>query len=256
MVATSDGRALAAADGKAPSFFLSSLAPLPNAECFFTTLLVRRGVASDWRSHKSRLTESCAEIFALPLPGEIDQDVAGAAADHHTGALRVVLQRKHGRVESTVALSPTPTKAHSVHLATVGGRRGRWDHKWCDRRQLEEASSLVGEGQIPLFLSDENGVLETTWGNVASLIDGTLVFPQQAHNVLPGVTRAHALRAAARLGLRALEAPIELDEALLWPMLTCSSLRGLVPVATIDTRRLPALPRAFRSLRDEVSGRL
>ena len=67
-----------------------------------------------------------------------------------------------------------------------------------------------------LFLdAKEHRYLEELGGmNVFCVIDGTLMTPPLTGSILPGVTRASILELAPRLGLKALERPITIDEVL------------------------------------------
>jgi len=104
-------------------------------------------------------------------------------------------------------VGPIPAAA-ALHSVTIPGGLGA--HKWLDRRLLAGLAEAAGLGPDEhLLIEDSNGdVLETDRANVFAVIDGVLHTPPADGRLLPGITRAAVLRAAACDGITTKEMPI------------------------------------------------
>jgi para-aminobenzoate synthetase/4-amino-4-deoxychorismate lyase len=104
-------------------------------------------------------------------------------------------------------------------------------HKWRDRQLLDVLTSDHA-GAAPLLLDGDGSVLEAAWGNVFVLEGEVLLTPPADGRLLPGVTRAALLAAAAEEGLQPREEALSLArftraDAILFS----SSLAGAIPAA-------------------------
>ena len=166
------------------------------------TTLLRFGIPQERAEHLARLARGYYELYQQPLPH--------AAADALRKAPRSSEPWERQRIDvapdGTVAISRAVVKAllpisekpgETAVLLTSDAGFG--SNKWSDRRsqaKLEQAHP----NQI-VILADEQGLLESTTGNVIAVIDGRLVTPALDGRVLPGVTRTVVLELARDLGV-------------------------------------------------------
>ena len=207
------------------------------ADGVFETLLVHDGTAVRVEAHVARLAASVAALYDAQLPADLAERIhaaaAGATADASgRAALRIVAHpRRHGFVD--VALEPGVRRARTppIRLMPVVLPGGLGAHKWRDRRLLD---ALARDGATPLLLDADGTVLEAAWGNVFALEGGALITPPADERLLPGVTRAVLLEAAAEAGLAAVEEPLSLERlAAAEGVVVTSALAGAVP-ATLN----------------------
>ena len=217
--------------------------PPPDRQCVFTTLRVDHGSPVHWGRHRSRLARSCALLYRRQLPSGLDQRVGAACGQAPAaGRLRVRLRCEEGQAELDLAVEVSTAVAAATaprHLVTVAGRDGDWSHKWCDRRQLAAAERLVGPAGVPVFVGPDGDVLETSTANLLATDGTALRTPPLTGGVLPGVTRELVLAAARDVGLVVREEPLRPSDLAGLVVWTASSIRGLVPTASLDGRPLP-----------------
>lgn len=212
-----------------PAHLLPVDLPLPRRDAVFTTALVAGGRVRHWDRHRARLQRSSAALFGADLPADLDERVA-AALGEGPARLRVQLTGRSAAVAVEPAdVAPRPP----LRLATVGGRTGDWDHKWCDRTQLEAAEALVGPGRVPLFVTADGHVLETSRANVVVVEPGRLLVPPPSADALPGVTLSVLLE---RAGLPVEQVPLTVDDLAGRVVVVASSIAGVTPVADVDGR--------------------
>jgi len=95
-----------------------------------------------------------------------------------------------------------------------------------------------------LLLTAQGEVLEGAVSNVFLLVDGEVATPSHATGILPGITRAFALRVCHEFGERVRSSAIWRDELFLADeVFVTNAVQGVVPVASIDGRAVPG--RAF-----------
>jgi branched-subunit amino acid aminotransferase/4-amino-4-deoxychorismate lyase len=171
---------------------------------FFETMHYAEGQLYAWEDHWSRLSRS-AGAFGLTLPPE--DDVVAALkqlvreADLYVGTLKLSLLR--GSTNSRLFVYARPP------LAAPGSRR-----LWLDREApIFERSLLAGHkthnymenihrlelararGYLDVLRLDSQGRLaETATANIFFIVSGRLCTPELNTGILPGVTRARALR--------------------------------------------------------------
>jgi para-aminobenzoate synthetase/4-amino-4-deoxychorismate lyase len=219
-------------------------APIPDgwqlAGGLLETILVRDDRPVRLAEHQARLDRSCRELYGRPAPDLRSRILVAAAGQR--AALRVVLAAD-GAVEIRCApLGPPPT---SGRLRTVRGRSGSWRHKWADRDRLTSDES---EG-APLYLAEDDAVLETSRGNVFLVpAGGVLVTPPLREDLLPGVTRRAVLDLARDRGWRVELRDVPLDELLSCAAFWTSSLSGAVIIGSVDGTALPRRDAFVREL--------
>lgn len=213
------------------------------------------------REHLERLARSCESLgFALPVPlerldDEVRQTIARVPAPECY--VRIVVTRGVGplnidptparsplRVVIASPLAPWPEGLHDrgVEVATVRVNRAT-DHT---RAAGSKVSAYVANmlalvaarerGAYEAMMVGEGGELsEGTTSNLFVVREGVLCTPPISMGILPGITRAYVLRAAAELGFPVREEVLfardveRAEEAFL-----TSSLRELVPIVAID----------------------
>jgi para-aminobenzoate synthetase/4-amino-4-deoxychorismate lyase len=124
-----------------------------------------------------------------------------------------------GPLQVTVEVVPEgPVPPGPVRLRPVVVPGGLGPHKWKDRRLLAELGAGRGDaepGLAPgeqLLLVDANGdVLETDRGSIFAVVGGVLHTPPLDGRLLPGVTRAAALRLAGSEGIPVKESPLTVE---------------------------------------------
>jgi 4-amino-4-deoxychorismate lyase len=237
----------------------ASIAPDDRGLCYgdglFETILFVRGLAPLWSRHMARLTESCARL-TLPVPDAdlLAREAVHACAGIARAAVRITLTRGAGprgyaiqntmRTTRILAASAAPEIPADCYHRGVRVRR-------CALR-LGEQPALAGikhlnrleqvlaraewndEAIIEGILCDTRGrVIGATAANLFAVIDGRLVTPALQRCGVAGVGRAEVL-AQRECEVRdlAMEELLRADEVFL-----SNSVRGILPVATLDERR-------------------
>jgi para-aminobenzoate synthetase/4-amino-4-deoxychorismate lyase len=232
-----DADALPAAAGRA------ALLPRPAAGVF-TSLLVADGAARDLAAHLARLRASVCNLYGKELPASLPADLARCLESRPSGRLRITVRPVGGPLQVTVEVVPVPRPAEprpaGVTLRPVTVPGGIGAHKYRDRRLLAELAvqARLGPDQH-LLITDETGeLLETDRANVFAVTDGVLLTPPADGRLLPGITRAAALRAAQAHGIRIGQKPLTLDELTQADeVFVTNAVVGVVPVTAIDTVR-------------------
>jgi branched-chain amino acid aminotransferase len=171
--------------------------------------------------------------------------------------LRVILVQR---------VSPPPREAYAngVALATVATRRAADETSAAGAKVSNYLASLLAlraakaRGAAEALIVDSRGeIVEGASSNVFVVRGGGIVTPPESAGILAGITRAHVLEEAARLGI-----PVELgrltrddvygaDE-----VFVTSSIREILPAVRVDDRVVGAgvpgpvcraLHRAFRA---------
>ena len=232
-------------DAEAPVFRADDEALLRGAAAF-ETLRVYAGRPFLLDRHLARLRHSAAEL-ALPPPDGAEALVATlAAAAPPEYVLRIY--RTERDLVATAAALPTDLeqlRARGLALRSVevggptmleGVKSTSYAAAFAARREAEAA------GADDALLVANGVVLDTATANVWWVRDGRLFTPATRPGVLPGVTRSLVLEVeAAADGEFALDELLAADEAF-----TTSSIREVMPVASIDGRPLRPGPVAAR----------
>lgn len=193
----------------------------------FESLRARDGTPYLLDRHLARLFSAAAEMEFENMPSaealaeQVHRTLERAAlADAY---VRVTLTRGSGATALAlssptptvvIAALPAPARADAGIRATLLGPPSEIgpEAKSTSRQQAVLARRRVerrgaGEG---LYVAEDGHVLEGVSSNVFAVSDGRLLTPPAEH-CLPGITRARLLELAADAGLRALQAPLELD---------------------------------------------
>jgi para-aminobenzoate synthetase/4-amino-4-deoxychorismate lyase len=190
----------------------------------FSTMRVSNGVALDLASHLARLQASVATVYGRALPSGLAERVAAEAGDWDHARLRVDAIPGPGYavdVELEARRLEHPAEPELVALEPVVLPGGLGEHKWRDRRLLDELARRLGA--TPLLVDLDGEVLEAGYANVWIVEGDRLVTPPLDGRLLPGVVRARLLAEG-----NAREQPITLDRMRAADeILLSSSVRGL-----------------------------
>ena len=158
-------------------------------------------VDGQWRhlpEHLARL-QAAAVHFGYPFDGEkVEQCLRMLAAGHGTGPWRVrLLINATGEPRAEAfALAPTPEPVRlQLARSPLPEAHGEFVRHKTTRRAHYAAFAPRAAGVFDTVLWNEAGeITESTFGNIALLLDGRWVTPPLACGLLPGVGRAVALR--------------------------------------------------------------
>jgi len=218
-----------------------ALLPRPAAGVF-TSLLVRDGAARRLDDHLDRLDASARRLFGKGLPPGLDDDLAACLARRPSGRLRITVRPLGGPLSATVEVVPAgrpPAAADLIPVVIPGGLGG---HKWLDRRLLAHHAQAAGTGPDGHLLIEDDGgqVLETDRASVFAVAGGVLRTPPADGRLLPGVTRASALRLAASAGIATEVTPLtRRDLTTASEVFVTNSVHGVIPVRSVAGTMLP-----------------
>lgn len=237
-----------------------SLRPDPR-KGVFETLLVLDGQPVELDAHLRRLSSSLDRLYDAELPrGATNEVIARARAIRH-GKLRLTVSPADaGELETEIATTEVepekvfPGPERGIALRGFVVDEGLGDHKWADRRLLEQAAAAL-PGELPLLVDRDGAVLEASRGSIfAVLADGRLHTPATDGRILPSIARQRALDVAREEGIDVCEDRLtieqlkEASEAFL-----AGSVRGIEPIRSIDDVQLaspgPISPRIAAGLR-------
>ncbi len=227
----------------------------------FETIRTYDGKPFALNDHLVRLARS-ADLVYIPMPigqaqlsSEIEQTLA--AAGNEESYVRVIVTRGQGafgldpglaeqplRVVIVRPLAPLPSEVYEqgVEAVTfqtmrpsdatdaVGAKIGNYLVAVLATRAAKEKGAHEA-----LIVDNEGRVVEGATSNLFYVEAGELVTPPERAGILPGITRAHALKAAASLGV-----PVRFDSPSVERLRAAdevfisSSIRELVPVVRID----------------------
>jgi para-aminobenzoate synthetase/4-amino-4-deoxychorismate lyase len=210
-------------------------------------MLVRDGAVLDLSAHLERLGTSARELYGRDLPLDLERRVVEAAHPHRRARLRVVVAGEAGPQVEVDSLPDVARDPEPVRLAPVLLPGGLGDHKWLDRRLLDELAHRFGA--VALLVDLDGEVLEAAHANVWIREGSTLVTPPLDGRLLPGTVRARLLTHPPP-GLTACEEPVPLERAATADeLLLSSSLRGLHPAVLAGTRAGRAQPPLVSAVR-------
>ena len=251
-------------------------------DAVFEVLRTYRGEPFALGEHVARLRRSAERVFIdLPLDdasmqGEIERAIA--ATHNEESYVRVVVTRGAGPLSLDPATARRPLRvilvepifplarepyADGVAAVTVATRRSADDTTAAGAKVTNYLESLIAvreataRGAVEALIVNGRGeVVEGATSNVFAVKGGRVTTPPEGAGILAGITRAHVLAAAVRLG-------VPVDEQTLRPeslyvadeVFITSSIRELMPVVRVDDRTIGAgrpgpvartLHRAFR----------
>ena len=229
----------------------------------FETIRTYRGVPFALADHMERLARSADRVgIPMPIPkeamsGEVERAVLAAA--NPESYIRAMLTRGAGplgldptlaqeplRVIFIEPLVPLPASMYrdGVSVVTVrteraadaasGAKVGNYLASLLALRVAKEA--LAHEA---LIIGADGTVVEGTTSNVFAVRDSALLTPPEEAGILPGITRAHLLQAAADIGTPVCFERLTPDElAASSEVFISSSLREVLPVVRVDSARV------------------
>ena len=204
-------------------------------------------VDGQWRhlpDHLARLRRAAVH-FHYPADDEagLQQALQRVQQEHPQGAWRVRLlldAAGHWHLQAQpLAATPQPVCLALASAPFAEAHSEFTRYKTTRRAHYAAFAPVPGSGVFDTVLYNAAGeITETTFGNIAALLDGQWVTPPLACGLLPGVGRAQALRAGrVREGVLHLH---DIPRVQAWAFI--NSLRGwlpaqlLQPVANVDNR--------------------
>jgi 4-amino-4-deoxychorismate lyase len=202
------------------------------------TVRLRNGVAPLWYLHVRRLATSCRAL-GVPIPTELPTPAGGADRVH-----RLLVSRR-----GVVAGERPVGSTAPVRLVTSKVIHRPYPHKLVDRERFDRAlaEAKAGGADDGLLLTSGGQVAETAIWGVFWWEDGTVAAPPLELGVLPGVARARIAEIVGEIR----ERKATVDEIRGRAMFVANSVRGVVPVASLDGAAIPesdeteALARRF-----------
>jgi branched-chain amino acid aminotransferase len=218
--------------------------------------------------HLARLAESAARVF-IELPVSIEQigrEVASAivGAGNAESYVRLTITRGVGealgldpglsrhplRVVIVTPLKSPPPETYLDGVGVVTYRTERvTDHSSAAGAKVgnylmavlaNRAARAAGAAEA-LIVDGRERVVEGATSNVFAVLDGVLVTPPESDGILLGITRETVLAVADELGVPVRLASLPLsDLERASEVLISSSIRELVPVVSVDGRRVGA----------------
>jgi para-aminobenzoate synthetase/4-amino-4-deoxychorismate lyase len=214
----------------------------------FETMLVVGGEPVELDAHLERLTTSLGTLYEAELPRGASNEVLARARAICQGRLRLTVSPAvEGELETEIATAEVgaekifPGPEDGVSLRSFVVDHGLGDHKWADRRLLEEAEAAQ-PGELPLVVDADGAVLEASRGSVfAVLADGQLRTPATDGRILPSIARQRALDVARQEEIEASQGKLTLaDLSAASEVFLAGSVRGIEPVGSIDDAPLAA----------------
>jgi branched-chain amino acid aminotransferase len=232
----------------------------------FETLRTYDGRPFALDEHLARLERSAARVLIrMPVErAELVREVARAlaAVPNQESAVRIMLTRGAGeamgldpelapkplRVILVTPLPVIPEERYTTGVSAITYRAPRVSDG------TEAAGAKVGNylaavlamdaarraGALEALFVDSSGrVLEGSTSNVFLVSRGVLVTPPEDLGILAGITRAHVLALAAKLGIEAqIRVVAEAELFASDELFICSSIREVFPVVAVDGRTI------------------
>jgi branched-subunit amino acid aminotransferase/4-amino-4-deoxychorismate lyase len=194
------------------------------------TVRIRHGVAPLWYLHLRRLAASC-KALGVPLPAELPTPEGGADRVQRLEIGAGGVARSERPVGSTIPVRLVVSRV--VHRP--------YPHKTTDRAQFDEAlaeARAVGADDGLLLTPGVGYVAEAAQWGLFWWEGDRLCAPPLDLGILPGVARARLAELAGALT----ERRVTLAELASRPLLVANAARGVVPVGTLEGRRVPSSP--------------
>jgi 4-amino-4-deoxychorismate lyase len=190
------------------------------------TVRIRNGAAPLWYLHLRRLATSC-KALGVPLPGTLITPEGGADRVHR------LLVSKRGLVAGERPVGSTAP----VRLVTSKVIHRPYPHKLVDRERFDRAlaEAKTSGADDGLLLTAGGQVAETAIWGIFWWEDGRVAAPALEIGILPGVGRARIAELVGEL----VERKATLEEIRGRSLFVVNSVRGVVPVATLDGVAVP-----------------
>jgi 4-amino-4-deoxychorismate lyase len=193
------------------------------------TVRLRNGAAPLWYLHVRRLATSCRAL-GVPIPTELPTPEGGADRVH-----RLLVSRR-----GVVAGERPVGSTAPVRLITSKVVHRPYPHKLVDRERFDRAladAKAVGSDD-GLLLTVGGQVAETAIWGVFWWEDGRVAAPALDIGILPSVARARIGEVVGEID----ERKVTLEEIRGRSLFVANSVRGVVPVATLDGTAVPDSP--------------
>ncbi len=193
------------------------------------TVRLRNGAAPLWYLHVRRLATSCRAL-GVPIPAELPTPEGGPDRVH-----RLLVSRR-----GVVAGERPVGSTAPVRLITSKVVHRPYPHKLVDRERFDRAladAKAVGADD-GLLLTVGGQVAETAIWSVFWWEDGRVAAPALDIGILPGVARARIGEMVGGID----ERKVTLEEIRGRSLFVANSVRGVVPVATLDGTAVPDSP--------------
>ena len=230
----------------------------------FETILVTGGEPRFVHEHAVRVVRAAQSLCLpeVPKPYVLAAACLSLAADAPGRARMRAMIDGAGPAVTIDAFGGYPAATYEDGVVVVVAERpghplgvgaGRKTMPYTPLIEARAAAERRGAFDV-LFTAGDGALLEGSASNLFVLRDGTLTTPPLARDILPGITRAEVIRAAARLGITSEEADLHLsdlegaDEAFL-----TGSLMEVVPIRAVGETELP-VGQIARMLRESVFG--
>jgi branched-subunit amino acid aminotransferase/4-amino-4-deoxychorismate lyase len=198
-------------------------------ETLIETVRMRNGAAPLWYLHVRRLATSCRAL-GVPIPAELITPEGGADRVH-----RLLVSRR-----GVVAGERPVGSTAPVRLLTSKVVHRPYPHKLVDRerfdRALADAKAMGADDGLLLTVGGQ--VAETAIWGVFWWEGGKVAAPPLEMGILPGVARARITEVVGDIQ----ERKATLDEIRARPLFVANSVRGVVPVTSLDRVEVPQAP--------------
>jgi len=226
----------------------------------FESVRVIDGQARYWDSHMQRLARGC-ERLRLPIPGAqvLAKDRDRLIRDEPNGVLKILWTAGPGGRGYTRALPLFPTRVmirYPLPMLPKSWCELGLTLRFCDIRlginpglagikhlnRLEQVLAAA-ESNDPaihegLLMDTQDRVIEGIISNVFVIKNNVVYTPSLANCGVEGIMREHVLEALPALGLQAHIGDLTKDDCLTADeMFVCNSVRGILPVACLESRR-------------------
>jgi para-aminobenzoate synthetase/4-amino-4-deoxychorismate lyase len=227
----------------------------------FETMLVLEGRPVELEAHLERIGASVATLYGVAPPPGLREQALARARPLATGRLRLTVEPSaRGPVAEVEAAEIDPAIVFPAAKRAVRLRRtvlagGLGEHKWADRRLLEQAATR-SPGELPLLVDADGAVLEAERGSVFAVRGGRLLTPPTDGRILLSIARRQAIEVATAAGIEVEGTRLtrgdllRADEAFI-----AGSLRGIEPAGAIDGHALPGPGEVTRRVADELRRR-
>jgi branched-subunit amino acid aminotransferase/4-amino-4-deoxychorismate lyase len=197
------------------------------------TVRIRNGVAPLWYLHLRRLASSC-KALGVPLPGELPTPSGGGDRVHRLEVGPRGLEVSERTVGGTEPVSLLETRV--VHRP--------YPHKTTERAQFDRAlnEARAAGADDAVLLTEGGHIAECAIWGIFWWDGGRLCAPSLELGVLPGVARARLVELAGEISERK-ATPADIEGRSLF---VANSVRGVVPVASLEGRRVPQDPGTAR----------
>ena len=193
------------------------------------TVRIRNGAAPLWYLHVRRLATSCRAL-GVPIPVDLPTPERGADRVH-----RLLVSRR-----GVVAGERPVGSTAPVRLITSKVVHRPYPHKLVDRERFDRAlaDAKAAGADDGLLLTVGGQVAETAIWGVFWWEDGRVAAPALDIGILPGVARARIGEVVSGID----ERKVTLEEIRGRSLFVANSVRGVVPVATLDGTAVPDSP--------------